>query len=256
MSAFDGYADYYELFYKEKDYASEAGYALSHLRCHGSRGTNLLELGCGTGSHAEHFARLGHAVHGVDLSPNMLKAAESKKTVMSQELRARLNFTQGDIRTIRLEKRFDAVVSLFHVFSYQTTNDDLSAAVATAAAHLADGGILLFDFWYGPAVIRQLPEVRVQRFEDKDVRLTRIAEPVVHVDKNIVDVNYELLIERKPDGKLETIRETHSMRYLFIPEIELLLARHGMELIGSHAWMKTTAPGFDSWNACAVARRS
>jgi len=256
MSSFGSYADYYELFYKEKDYASEAGYVLSHLRRHGSRGTSLLELGCGTGRHAEHFVRLGHEVHGVDLSSNMLKAAESKKTAMPEELRARLNFTHGDIRAIRLKKRFDAVVSLFHVFSYQTTNDDLSAAVATAAAHLADGGILLFDFWYGPAVIRQLPEVRVQRFEDKELRLTRIAEPVVHVDKNIVDVHYELLVERKPGGKLETIRETHSMRYLFLPEIELLLARHGMELIGSHAWMKTTAPGFDSWNACAVARRS
>lgn len=256
MNSFGNYADYYELFYEEKDYASEADYVLSHLRRHGSHGMSLLELGCGTGKHAEHFVSLGHEVHGVDLSPNMLKVAESKKTAMPQELRARLNFTQGDIRGIRLGKRFDAVVSLFHVFSYQTTNDDLSAAIGTAAAHLAEDGILLFDFWYGPAVIRQLPEVRVQRFENEDVCLTRIAEPVVHANENIVDVNYELLVERKSDGRLETIRETHSMRYLFIPEIELLLVRHGMELMGSYAWMKITAPGFDSWNACAVARRS
>jgi SAM-dependent methyltransferase len=256
MNSFCNYADYYELFYEEKDYASEADYVLSHLRRHGSHGMSLLELGCGTGKHAEHFVSLGHEVHGVDLSPNMLKVAESKKTAMPQELRARLNFTQGDIRGIRLGKRFDAVVSLFHVFSYQTTNDDLSAAIGTAAAHLAEDGLLLFDFWYGPAVIRQLPEVRVQRFENEDVRLTRIAEPVVHIDKNIVDVKYEILVELKKLDNWKKIRETHTMRYLFMPELELLLSQQGLKIIDSFAWMKADKPNFDSWNACVVAKRS
>lgn len=255
MSSFGDYSNYYDLFYKEKDYASEVDYVISRIRQHAPHGMSLLELGCGTGRHAEHFVKQGYTVHGVDLSQNMLKEAESKKMAMPLEQSARLNFTQGDIRALRLEKRFDTVLSLFHVFSYQSMNSDLSAAIGTAASHLVAGGLLFFDFWYGPAVIRQLPEVRVQRFEDNGVRVTRIAEPVIRVNRNVVDVNYEILIEHKQKEKLESIKETHSMRYLFMPEIELLLAQHGMESIGSFAWMKTSEPDFDSWNACVLARR-
>jgi SAM-dependent methyltransferase len=256
MNFSSGYSHYYNLFYKEKDYASEVDYVISHIRRHLPQGTSILELGCGTGGHAEHFAKMGYTVQGVDLSEDMLKEAESKKIALPQELSARLNFAQGDIRTLRLGKQFDAVLSLFHVFSYQTANSDLSEAFGTAASHLTTNGILLFDFWYGPAVIRQLPDVRVQRLEDSEVKMTRIAEPIVRANRNIVDVNYEILIEHKQTGKLERIKETHSMRYLFMPEIEFLLARHGLEMIGNHAWMQTVEPGFDSWNAFVVARRS
>ena len=68
-----------------------------------------------------------------------------------------LTFTTGDIRDIRLNQRFDVVIALFHVISYQTTNDDVTAAFQTARQHLNPGGIFIFDVWYGPAVLTERP---------------------------------------------------------------------------------------------------
>ena len=157
---FDAYARYYDLLYREKDYAAEAEYVASHMRRHAPEAANILELGCGTGAHAEHLARLGYTVHGVDQSDPMLARAAVRKSGLPAKTAAQLSFGRGDVRTVRTGAHYDVVISLFHVMSYQTSNADLRAAFTTAAAHLRPGGLFLFDFWYGPAVLAQQPEVR------------------------------------------------------------------------------------------------
>ena len=47
--------------------------------------------------------------------------------------------------TLRRGRRFDVVVSLFHVFGYQTSNDDLAAAFGTVREHLNADGLAIFD---------------------------------------------------------------------------------------------------------------
>ena len=78
---FDAYSAYYDLLYKEKDYAGEVEYILSLLANQGVTEGEILELGCGTGKHAEQFAQKGFSVHGVDLSPSMGSEAERRKPV-------------------------------------------------------------------------------------------------------------------------------------------------------------------------------
>ena len=79
--------------------------------------------------------------------------------------------------------------------SYQTENADLAAAFATAAEHLAPGGIFIFDCWYGPGVLTDPPTTRVRRLHGDGIEVTRIAEPVNHYDRNRVDVHYEVIVE-------------------------------------------------------------
>jgi SAM-dependent methyltransferase len=254
LSVFAAYSRYYDLLYRDKDYAGEARYVLGLLERHAAGTKRVIEIGCGTGGHARELAKLGLEVHGVDMSSGMLEAAEHKRTALSAELAARIRFTQGDARTVRLSERADAVISLFHVMSYQTSNADVTAAFATAREHLAEGGVFLFDCWYGPAVLTERPAVRVKRLEDVETSVTRIAEPVMNLADNTVDVNYTVLIrDRKTDAD-EVLRETHRMRYLFTPEIDLLLAANGMSLVASHEWMTDAPPGLNSWSACFVAR--
>ena len=58
--------------------------------------------------------------------------------------------------------------------------------------------LFVFDFWYGPTVLTERPEVRVRRALRSDVHVTQIAEPDHHVNRNIVDVKYTLLaVDRK-----------------------------------------------------------
>ena len=244
---FDTYARYYDLLYRDKDYAGESEYVAAHIRKQAPQAERILELGCGTGAHAEHLARMGYSVHGVDMSEAMLARAEARKAALPPDVAARLSFGLGDVRSVRTGETYDAVISLFHVMSYQTTNADLEAAFATASVHLQPGGLFLFDFWYGPAVLTQKPEVRVKRLEDKEIKVTRIAEPEMHVNENVVDVNYTVLIEVKASKKVEQVRETHRMRYLFLPELLHFADGKVWTDFNSFGWMKLQALHQDDW---------
>lgn len=251
---FDTYARYYDLLYRDKDYRAESEYVVSHVRKYSPQAKRILELGCGTGAHAEHLARMGYVVHGVDMSDTMLAGAEARRNRLPAEVASRLSFDQADVRDVRTGDSYDVVISLFHVISYQTADAGLKAMFETAFTHLARGGLFIFDFWYGPAVLMQQPEVRVKRLEDEFITVTRIAEPVMHVNENVVDVNYSVFIEEKATGKVDQIRESHRMRYLFLPE----LARYResrFEERASHEWMTSEPMSGRSWAGFQVLAR-
>jgi SAM-dependent methyltransferase len=244
MSVFGNYSRYYDLLYRHKDYQGEAAYIHSLIEKHRPGARTLLDLGCGTGRHASLLAGHGYAVTGVDRSPDMLAEARARG--------ARAEFLEGDLRSVRLGREFDVVVSLFHVMSYQTTNADLAAALATLRAHLSPGGLFIFDCWYGPAVLNLRPAVRVLRLEDDATAVTRLAEPVLHPNANVVDVNYHVFVKDKHTSQVSELREKHSMRYLFAPEVELLLAAAGLRARGVEAFMAEGGPGLDTWTAVFV----
>ena len=255
MTVFDHYASYYDLFYAGKDYGAEARYVTRHLQEFGRGVRDILELGCGTGAHAAELARAGYGVTGVDLSERMLARANTRLEVLAPPERAKLRFVHGDARSVRLGREFDAVVSLFHVMSYQSSNSDLLAAYSTAARHLSSGGVFLFDFWYGPAVLTQRPETRAHDLENDDIRVTRIARPRSRDDANSVDVRFTVLIEDKAAGTVKRLEEMHAMRYLFLPEIDDLLERTGMRRECAKEWMTDNVPSLASWSGFVVARR-
>jgi len=257
MNVFGAYAQYYNLLYQDKDYAEEVQYIQSLLRTYAPAAQHILELGCGTGMHACLLAEFGYYIHGIDQSEEMLRKAGEKLPQYSSELAERVTFQQGDIRAIQLDKSFDAVLSLFHVMSYQALNEDLGAVFKTVHAHLKTGGVFLFDFWYGPAVLTDRPVVRVKRFENERLHVTRIAEPVMYPNENIVQVMYDMLVEDKDTHEIERICETHTMRYWFLPELEYMLTRSGLTVLEAVGWMKPEqALGFETWNGMLIVQKS
>jgi SAM-dependent methyltransferase len=256
MSAnFSHYSPYYDLLYSDKDYHAEVDYLRTLIDEHARRPVHsLLELGCGTGIHAGLMASQGLNVLGVDLSAEMLESARVR--AITQDLGAdHLSFEQGDARSFRTPRSFDVVASLFHVLSYQTTEADLQAMMKTAAVHLEADGLFVFDFWYGPAVLWQRPSIRAKRLVNDQIEITRLAEPVIHDEVNTVDVNYTVLIKDIETGKIDEIKETHSMRFLFQPEIDRLLDENGFERIGTEEWLSRKRPSLDTWGVCVIARK-
>lgn len=248
---FDAYAAYYDLLYQDKDYSAEVQFVHNLLKKHGVPvNSAILELGSGTGKHADGFARLGYSLFGVDMSPTMVDEANRRK---SADVADRLDFTVGDVRDVRVGKSFDAVISLFHVASYQTSNDDLVAMFKTAVSHLKTGGIFLFDCWYGPAVLTDRPAMRIKRMHNDEIEVLRIAEPMMHANDNVVDVNYTVQVKRMGEERVSELHEKHRMRYLFVPEVEIMLGQTGMKMIECVEWLTGKAPGFDSWAATFVA---
>jgi hypothetical protein len=70
-----------------------------------------------------------------------------------------------------------------------------------------------------------------------------------------VDVNYTVFIEDKAAGGTQQVRETHRMRYLFLPELALLRGATFTES-ASCAWMSDAPPDERSWAAFQVLRRA
>jgi SAM-dependent methyltransferase len=182
----------------------------------------------------------------------MLATAQERLAALPVTQQAKLKFLHGDVRSVRVDATFDAVVSLFHVVSYQTSNQDLAQMFATAKVHLKPGGIFLFDCWYGPAVLTDRPAVRIKRLQDEKIQVTRIAEPTLDPNQNQVEVNYQVFVCDLATNAVETINESHKMRYLFTPEIEALFTANGFNLIASGEWLTQKPPGFDTWGVYYV----
>jgi SAM-dependent methyltransferase len=183
----------------------------------------------------------------------MVERAEARLSDAGRLSDLQVSFSVGDARTVRFDRTFDAVTSLFHVMSYQVTNDDLTGTIRTAAGHLAPGGVFVFDCWYGPAVLTSRPEVRVKRCENSELRVFRVAEPLMHPDRNVVDVQHTVWIERKTTGAITRISEAHPMRYLFYPEVETMLASAGMSIRHTCEWMSGRPLDASTWSATFVA---
>src|SRR5207244_755729 len=94
----------------------------------------LLEIGSGGGNNACHLKKRFDMTL-VDLSPGMIE--------VSRKLNPELEHVVGDMRTVRLGRSFDAVL-IHDAIMYMTSEEELAAAVRTAAAHLAPAGVALF----------------------------------------------------------------------------------------------------------------
>jgi SAM-dependent methyltransferase len=255
VGIYEDFGRFYDLIYRDKDYAAESEFVYNRIRKYTPDASSVLELGCGTGIHAQYLAEYGLEVFGIDQSLQMLEKAEARKKAAIPAIAAKQEYSLGDAGHIRLGRTFDVVIALFHLMSYQVSHEDMAATFRTVTEHLRPGGVFIFDYWYGPAVLREWPAVRVKRVEDESVSLVRVVEPVVHANENVVDVNYQFFVQDKQSGRIETFREFHHMRYLFLPELELILARACLTL-GEHGeWMTGKPPGFNTWSVYSIGRK-
>jgi SAM-dependent methyltransferase len=243
---FNSYSRYYDLLYKDKDYVAEADYIQALLIRHGVNSGCLLDLGSGTGIHGCLLASRGYNVLGIERSAEMAKRAAIVDGFTSQ---------QGDIRSIKLGQTFDAILSIFHVISYQIENADLTAVFTKASEHLQPGGVFIFDFWYSPAVYSQQPSVRVKRMTDTKIEITRLAEPVIFSNQNRVDVNYTIFARNLISDSVEITTEIHSMRHFSLPEIDILAVKTGFERIDTEEFLSGKPASDSTWGVCVVLKR-
>ena len=251
---FAKYAAAYDVLNADKDYESECTFIEKIFQSYG-RGKirYILDLGCGTGSHAIRLADRGYDVHGVDNSEKMLAVAQEK--VRDKMLQEKIRFDLGNIQDTNLMKTFDAIICMFAVLSYQTSDSVLVSTLSTVKRHLKPGGLFIADFWYGPAVIKQRPEVRVKEVQGEGDRIIRNAKPEMSAGENIIHVNYGI---KTVIGNqvLEGFKEKHSMRFFFRPEIESFLDESGLNLERFCCFgdMEKAADE-ETWNVMIIARR-
>lgn len=162
---------------------------------------------------------------------------------------------EGDIRHLDLQDTFDAAIALFHVISYLNDNNDLISCFQGVYKHLADNGIFIFDVWYTPTVLIQKPEIRIKRLENEYLKITRIAEPKSLINKSIVNVNYEILIEDKKNSRLITFQEMHSMRHFTINELYFLAEITRFEIVEYCEFVSDNPLSEQTWGAVFIMKK-
>ena len=244
------YSQYYDLLYRDKNYSGEVDYIIKLIKENSNEAKTLLDMGSGTGKHAELFCNNGYIVHGIDLSEDMLKIAKNR----IKDKEDKLSFSHSKIQELDLNKKFDVVVSLFHVMCYQNSNNELIKAFEVAKNHLKKDGIFIFDFWYGPAVLTDPPVKRIKRLENEKIKVTRIAEPVMHPDENVVDVNYDVFIKDIDSKKIIEKEELHKVRYFFDTELDMICKQVGFVIKQKYEWLSDKNPDFNSWNVVWIVK--
>jgi SAM-dependent methyltransferase len=207
-------AGWFHLLTAPEDYAEEAAF-YSRVIVEASRGPvrKVLELGSGGGNNASHMKR-EFDLTLTDLSEEML--------AISRGLNPECEHVQGDMRTVRLGRTFDAVF-VHDAVAYITMEEDLLSAMETAAAHLAPGGVTLFAPDYITETFR--PGSDHGGHDGTGGRALRYLEWVWDPDPSdstyLVDYAYLL---RETDGSVRSVYDRH-LEGLFSRETWLRLLR-------------------------------
>ena len=253
MNIFSEYGEYYDLFNSGKKYDQEVEYIIGLFDNHSNKINKVLEFGCGTGGHAFALAERQIAVTGIDQSDEMIALADKKKQQYTKNCDVKVHFQKGDIRNCDLNEKYDAVISLFHVVSYLQKNKDLLLTLKSARKHLESGALFVFDIWYGPAVLSDLPYVRERVFDNYKYSALRIATPTMDTINNLVKIDFDFRIRNKETNEEYQFTEQHIMRYWFYPELEYLLDCAGFTITSINKWMTSETASSKSWYAAITA---
>jgi SAM-dependent methyltransferase len=255
MSSYVGrHARLYDLFYGEKPYAEEARFVHERLQSFGvGAKARLLELACGTGSHAFVFEKLGYCVVAIDDSPDMLEVAREK----AQRSGSDVEFQCQDMRRLSFPEHgnFDVVVCLFDSIGYVQTNEGVLDVMRAVQRCLRDGGLFMFEFWHAAAMLRAYDPVRVRRWSVPEGEIVRISETWIDPGKQLSHVLYDIYELRK-DGTYLNLKETQVNRYFLVQEMRQFLEASNFALLKFFAaFQEDETITEDVWHVIAFARK-
>jgi predicted TPR repeat methyltransferase len=246
---FNLYSQYYDLIYHDKTYLEEVEYICGEIDQTNLNAKSILELGCGSGGHAHFLSQKGFQITGIDQSESMIQQARKKEI-------PNFNAEVGNIIDFELNKKFDVAISLFHVLSYLTQNEDLSSCFQSVNRHLNLNGTFIFDVWFTPAVYHLKPESRLKSFENNDILVERSSKSVMDLQNNTIDVHFDIQINQKNSGEHAFLQENHMMRHFSIPEIKMLASLTGFEVLKSEELITKQEPSLDTWAITFVLQKT
>ena len=249
-AAFERTAKWYDNLYADKHYENECDFIERRFRLYSGRGRkSIIDLGCGTGGHAIPLAKRGYQVTGIDSSREMISVAKKK----AANFKLNIDFRVMDLRRLSLGRSFDAAICMFSVTNYFMTDKDLNNFLSRVRDHLSQGGLYIFDFWNGEAVVKVRPEIRTKEVTFPSGRIIRTAKPELNLTKHLCTVRYHVLV-LNGDRCLDEFWETHKVRYFYPSEISRCARRNNLELLEMEPFTKTSKRTADNWHTIAVCR--
>jgi SAM-dependent methyltransferase len=191
-------ADWWPLLSAPEDYAEEAAeYTRLILEASNGEARTVVELGSGGGNNASHM-KASFELTLVDRSPQMLD--------VSRRLNPECEHLEGDMRSVRLGRSFDAVF-VHDAIAYMTTEADLHGVFATAFEHCRPGGVALFV----PDAVKETFEPAADHGgHDGADRALRYLEWTWDPEPDDTTVRMDLTyVFHEPDGSVHTELDEH-----------------------------------------------
>lgn len=232
MSLFQKFGEYYDLIYREAvNYEGECDFVERVLKtCCKEKARKILDLGCGTGSHALIFAQRGYEVTGIDVSDVMIRRARKK----ARETNLRADFLVQDMRAIKLTEKFDCVICLFGGFGYLLTYADLMKLFFDLIHCLKEHGLFIFEFWNVEG-LKPTPYRSWLKRQEANISLYRMTESNFNPETNIltIDMHFVVIHDEK---SVDVFEEKHPIKCYTIAEMQHYLNDNGFELLSVYNW--------------------
>lgn len=255
MELFQKFGEYYDLIYLDAvDYEKECDFIEKIFKtCCRKQPKKILDLGCGTGSHALILAQRGYEVTGTDISNVMLEKARKK----AKESNIKASFFVQDMKAIKLNEKFDCAICMFGGFDYLLTYEDLTKLFSSLTHHLNEHGLFVFEFW-NIGGLEPTPYRTWLKRQGKNMVLYRMTESNFSPETSIltIDMHFVVVCNRK---SVDTFDEKHPMRCYTTNQIQHYLDDNGFELLSIYNWdtenkAEFQEPEKDTFRILAVVR--
>ena len=255
MTSYSGrHAELYDVFYSDKPYVTEAAFVDWCLKKYSNGASDhLLELACGTGTHAIELEKFGYQVVATDYSADMLSRAKQKAVERSSTI----DFQLQDMTRLNLDGRtFDAAICLFDAIGYVGENEALEKVFHGVHKHVRPSGLFIFEFWHAGAMIPHFDPVRIRRWDNGNSEILRISETTLELARQLSHVKYSVF-ELNKNGTYTSFTETQTNRYFLLQEMAAWLTTTDFTPV---KWFSGFADNetinSDTWHIVAVARRN
>ena len=248
LFAVDSYrvtAKYYDAAYSAKQDLVDLPF---YLELAGQSPGPILEIACGTGRVLLPIARKGIEVHGVDNSLPMLTILKASLADEPHDVRQRVTLHEGDMRDFRLGAQYPLVMIPFRPMQHMHTVQDQVSALRTAALHLTDAGILVFDVFYPKFELihtrigEEVAEMEWSPNSDPASDAAKTKRKTVrryfrkdHVDKINQTFSFTFIYRTFLEGQL-ILEETEVLQlsYFTYPHLQALFMLAGLEVVAEY----------------------
>lgn len=217
-------AYYYEIEKPARDFDSEIKFLTSLLRAKNVQ--TVMDMGCGSGEHANSLHQQGFSCIGIDASQPMLTIARQRFP--------QIEFFHGTMQEYQHSSAVDALICLFGSINYLLTEQELDQFLLNLKKNLKTGGYFILEVW------NAFPIRQIKRKAITSVSTSKIGKTLIQrnrgfrlqenpSDISLVEVNFIYLVNSKK------IQDKHIMRVFYPDEIIQILQRNQLKVVETYS---------------------
>jgi ubiquinone/menaquinone biosynthesis C-methylase UbiE len=227
VKIYERYAEVYDRVGQPGFSLRMAKFTLGLLERAGLENLSILDLACGTGAAALHFARAGHRVTGVDSAAAML--AQARRKTDSQKDGPPVTFLEQDMRSFHVDGPMDLVTCFYDSLNYLLHPEELQEVFVRVASVLAPGGLLVCDLNTVLGLTRDWGGHLYLAADDQDLFGVHHAN---YDDVSGIGSIHLIFFVRQGES-WQRFDETHRQRGYDQAEVEHMLKEAGLEVLST-----------------------